>query len=91
MKKKIDSSVATKVTKSIIFAVLIIYSLSMILLLVWGFLTSLKNDIDYSLLKNKFGLPNATISGEELKFLNYRLIFENFSLKNLIIEYFSDF
>ena len=81
MKKKIDSSVATKVTKSIIFAVLIIYSLSMILLLVWGFLTSLKNDLDYSLLKNKFGFPNATISGEELKFLNYRLIFENFSFK----------
>ena len=53
----------------------------MIFLLLWGFLTSLKNELDYSLMKNKFGFPNMQISGEEMKFLNYRLIFENFSFK----------
>lgn len=67
-----------------ICVVLSVYALTIISILAWGFLTSLKNDVDYTLLKNKFGLPNLKYSKEEfLSLKNYRLIFSAFEFKRV--------
>ena len=63
--------------------VLIVYSLIMIFMLLWGLNTSLKSDSDYFDLGNRLGFPNLSNevfgSREEfLHFKNYKLVFENF-------------
>lgn len=72
--------------------VLILYALVMILMLLWGINTSLKNDMDYSNRKNPVGLPflgeGLGNSREEFFHLkNYILVIQNLKYNNLITYY----
>lgn len=58
--------------------VLAAYALSIICVLGWGFLTSLKSEIDFGTMGNHIGLPNMELSrNEALKFSNYSKVFQN--------------
>lgn len=84
---------AKKVTplKVIVFTVLILYSLSMIAILVWGALTSFKSQIDFADFKNHFGLPNPKYSSEALKFGNYLSVGDNLTYSVSGSSYYSLF
>ena len=84
-KSKLDYTVIT-----VIAAVLIIYSAIMILMLVWGFLTSLKSNMDFSTMGNVLGLPDKEFSRNELLFGNYKTIWENFSFTKSVSYYSGD-
>ena len=62
---------STSVLSWFVFAMLILYSLTIVLPLIWMVVTSLKSRIDY--MENVFGFPSA------LHFENYRVAFDNFS------------
>lgn len=75
--------------------VLIIYSLIMIFMLLWGLNTSLKNDMDYSNRHNYLGLPflgeGFGSSREEfLHLANYKLVIENLKYQNIFSYYKGD-
>ena len=92
-KNKMDYAVIT-----VIAAILIVYSAIMILILVWGFITSLKSNMDFSTMGNVLGFPNSDFSRNEILFSNYKTIWDNFSfIKNIsyysgdtLIRHFSD-
>ena len=71
------SDVVSTVFKVIIFIVLCIYAATIIYLLFWGLLTSLKSDNDFTAPNNNmFGLPDLDRSEEEVFGLhNYVLVF----------------
>lgn len=66
-----------RILKTLIFTILIIYALSMTLLLLWGLITSLKSDIDFTIMGNRILLPSAEWSKNELLLLNYSLFFSS--------------
>ncbi len=84
-KKKI--SVFNKILIITVCALLAVYSLSMIYILFWGILTSLKADIDFgSPIYNTLGFPNMQYSEEEfLRLKNYALVIENFNFSDFIV------
>lgn len=84
-KSRLDYAVIT-----VIAAILIIYSAIMILMLVWGFITSLKSNMDFSTMGNVLGLPNKDFSKNEILFGNYKTIWENFSFTKTISYYSGD-
>ena len=68
--------------------VLTIYALTILFTLGWGLLTSLKSDLDYTMVKNKLGFPSLELSRNEfLKLGNYRLIFESFEFEKSVRFY----
>lgn len=73
----------------LVFAVLLLYSLSFILLISWGFLTSLKSVIDFTDLGNVLGLPDPSLSKNELKFSNYSLVLNSFKFNVADKSYYS--
>ena len=75
---------------TVIAAILIIYSAIMILMLVWGFITSLKSNMDFSTMGNVLGVPNSDFSRNEILFSNYKTIWENFSFTKTISYYSGD-
>ncbi|MBQ0009011.1 MAG: carbohydrate ABC transporter permease [Firmicutes bacterium] len=72
---------SSRIFFSIIFMILGIYAISLIVLLVWAFLTSLKSEGAY--INNPFGLPN-----EGNIFANYIGVFKQFHLEG-IVTFFS--
>ncbi len=64
----------------IICAILILYILTLVLSLVWGFMTSLKSARDFSYYQNFLGFPNKKYSAKELKFENYLAVFEKMKI-----------
>ena len=72
-----------------VFVVLLIYSLSFIVLLAWGFMTSLKSVIDFTDLGNVLGLPDSTLSKNEIRFSNYLLVFDSFRFDVADKSYYS--
>ncbi len=62
----------------VIITILSIYTLFMLFLLLWGFNTSLKSAIDFSVCNNILGLPDPEYSADQILFGNYKLVFENF-------------
>lgn len=79
-KKQREMSAFNIIVKGIVFTILALYALSIIYLLVWGLLNSLKSSIDFTVKQNIFGFPNLEYSKEELLELkNYRLIIEKFA------------
>lgn len=59
------------------FIVLFLYAVSIILVLAWGLLTSLKSDIDFEIMSNYIGLPNLEYSkNEALRFANFGTVFK---------------
>lgn len=75
---------------TVIAAILIVYSAIMILILVWGFITSLKSNMDFSTMGNVLGFPNSDFSRNEILFSNYKTIWENFSFTKTISYYSGD-
>lgn len=61
------------------FVVLAVFSLSLILPLLWALLTSLKSAMDFDV--NVLGLPDPSLSAKELRFSNYVLVFKNFQFQ----------
>jgi len=74
-KKGLDTTL-----KVIIFTVLFLYALSMLMLLLWGFVTSLKSRQEFVLFRNTVGLPTFEKSANEIKFGNYILVFKSFNI-----------
>ncbi len=60
--------------------ILTAYILTLVLTLVWGFITSLKSSIDFSHYGNFLGFPNKKYSTDELKFGNYLSVFEKMKI-----------
>lgn len=75
---------------SIIAVILVAYSIVMIALLAWGLLTSLKSNMDFSTLGNVLGWPDKHLSDNELKFNNYKVIWENFEFDKSVSFYSGD-
>lgn len=64
---------------TVLFAVLIVYAVSIVFVLAWGFLTSLKSVEDFSDMGNVLGLPNAKWSSKQILFRNYSLVLKSFT------------
>lgn len=61
----------------ITFIILFLYAASIILVLAWGLLTSLKSDIDFEIMSNYIGLPNLEYSkNEAFRFANFGTVFK---------------
>lgn len=85
---KKNNDIFGKVFWIIIAIVLALYSLSVIATLLWGFLTSLKSQVDFVVYKNVLKLPSLEWSKEEFLHLkNYVMIFKDFKV-NEEISYF---
>ncbi len=82
MKTKVKENKKEKLSPLMIVVcvILAIYVLTLIFPLVWGFITSLKSDMDFSYFQNYLGLPNSQYSTEELKFGNYITVLEKMKL-----------
>jgi len=84
--KKIDVTKLIFIT--VICTVLVLYSLSLLLVLAWGLLTSLKSHIDFETYGNLMNLPSLEWSEAEfLKLANYTKIFADFKITNSV-DYF---
>ena len=83
MQKK-DKSVINKIFMIAISVALFVYSLTIILVLVWGLMTSFKSVLDFDYAKNVMGLPNLDASvpwnsrDAVFKISNYTEIFRLF-------------
>lgn len=74
----------------LLFAVLMLYALSIIAVLLWGFLTSLKDPIDFRDFGNVLGFPDMKWSQNEVKFYNYvDMIQRGFKVKVSDKSYYS--
>ena len=71
---------AVSVILIITFILLVIYSIVMISVLLWGGLTSLKSFHEFEDLGNVFGLPSIKFSKEELLLGNYKVILDNLKI-----------
>ena len=94
MKEKLknkETDIISIVFKVLVFAVLSLYALTIVYLLFWGVLTSLKANADFAVYDNKFGLPNLEYSKEEVFSLkNYALVLEKFQFDKSISYYWND-
>lgn len=94
LSNKMGKSVVTRIVVYVLCALLIFYSLTLLLSLYWGLITSLKNSYEFSSLEawNKVGFPNLDKNAkfnsyeEFFHFKNYVLIFQN--LKYFRVETF---
>lgn len=77
--KGVQKSLLSKFFWSVIGAFAIIYALSLLLPLVWMFLTSVKGDIDFE--RNNFGLP------KKWEWSNYVTVFNNFKIRQGLRTY----
>ena len=75
----------------IVFAVLAIYSISVLFIFIWGFVTSMKSVIDFTIMGNVIGLPDGKLSELQIKGDNYRLVTLAFDFKISRYEYQSIF
>ena len=87
MKKKEKAKISVFVVT--IFIVLLAYCASIIFPVVWGFITSLKASVDFGVLGNVIGLPDARLSSQELRFANYIRIFKRFTITTGNNSYYS--
>lgn len=72
----------------LICTILVLYTLSLILTLLWGLLTSLKSHIDFEIYGNLINIPSLKWSETEfLKFGNYTKIFKDFKITSSV-DYF---
>ena len=76
-----NKKILDKSLKSIIFVVLFVYAISMMILLLWGLLTSFKNIIDFESFGNVIGFPDKEWSSAEMRFGNYKYVLNNFNIK----------
>ncbi len=86
--KKRNSSALDVTLKTVVAVILIIYTLSILAMLLWGLINSFKSGSDFRI--DKIGFPTLERSSDELKFGNYIYIFEKFSFRR-VQEYYSLF
>lgn len=72
--------------------ILLLYSLIMIFMLLWGLNTSLKSDMDYNNRHNYLGLPFlgdgfGNSKNEFFRFNNYKLVIQNLKYQNIVNYY----
>lgn len=88
MSKRQDKSVATRVMKIFLFVVLLVYSISMVSMLLWGVMTSFKSGLDFDYFSRAIGLPQIEYSKEEMfQFKNYVEVFKHFAFDSEISFY----
>ena len=77
---KTEKTISTIIFKVLVAVVLSVYVVLIIVMLGWGFMTSLKSDLQFSMVDggDPVGLPNLAWSKNEILFGNYKLAFENF-------------
>ena len=68
-----------------ICVILLLYAVSMLILLAWGFLTTLKSRDDFMFFQNVLGFPNSEYSKDQLSFGNYSLVFKYFTVENKVV------
>ena len=96
MSLKKDKSITNKVFVIVVCALLAVYTISMIYPLVWGLLTSLKSNFDFSLFGNVAGFPNlnkddvATSWNEFFKLKNYVNVFKIATVRGIANYYSGD-
>lgn len=78
MKEKFRVKDKTGIVNWIIFAILLLYALTMIMLIFWGAITSFKHDFDFRL--NAIGLPNTEVELFGWQWSNYVEVFKNFTV-----------
>lgn len=90
--KSSGRSVTASVLKWAVFAVLVLYALSLLFPLAWGFMTSLKNRMDFGRPNNNvLGFPKKAYSSAEMfKLNNYKLILQNFYIERKASFYMGD-
>ena len=88
--KKIKFS-SVEIVMWLVFAILAIYSISVLFIFIWGFVTSLKSVIDFTIMGNVIGLPDGKLSELQIKGDNYRLVTLAFEYKIGRYEYQSIF
>lgn len=84
------------------FAILILYSLSLIFPLIWGLMTSLKHYMDFGVHGNTIGFPNFSLwskyasaiakgdyAGYDNIFGNYLIVIRNFKIKKMQAIYYT--
>ena len=87
------SETITKIVFVFLFIVLALYALTMISMLLWGLLTSLKSSDDFENLNNVMGLPNLDPenifnSRDALfKLSNYKTVIDNFMIEKRAVYY----
>lgn len=74
----------------VIGILLALFSLALILPLLWALMTTFKSVQDFTVAKNIFGLPKWSLSKNEIKFGNYILVLKNFKF-NVRGNYFIGF
>ena len=78
-KQKMKSKgVADKIFFIVLFTFLILYVISILGTLGWGLLSSFKSKADIIVKGNILGLPNPTLSAEEIRFGNYAKLLDAF-------------
>ena len=85
---KRSRNVGSKLLIGVIFAILLLYTISILYTIAWGLLTSLKSDTDFSALGNAMGLPNWKLSEREIKLYNYTYLLQVFELE-VVAKYYS--
>ena len=68
------TDIVSKIFKIVICSILCVYAVTIVYLLFWGLLTSLKADLDFTRFDNKFGLPNLKYSKEEALGLSHYIL-----------------
>lgn len=73
----------------IVCVLLIIYSISLFVPLLWGLLTTFKSSKDFGVIGgyNILGLPNPKYSANEIRFGNYKEVFSGFSVSTRVSFY----
>ncbi len=83
------SGIIGKIFVGILFSALIIYAVSMIMLLLWGLMTSMKSRRDFN--TNALGFPKWSQSKNNIiKLENYKLIFSKFKISSSEAFYSGD-
>lgn len=89
-KQKAKQSVGDIIFKACAITILSIYVLALLLLLVWGVITSLKSRIDFAGYENVVGLPSWKWSKEEIMLGNYKAVLKLFYVPATEIFYVGD-
>lgn len=74
-----------KVVVIALFVILMVYAISMLFPLLWGFLTSLKSSLDFDTLRNVLGFPDMEYSKDTFfKLSNYTAMFKDINLSRSV-------
>lgn len=88
--KKQEKNPLNIIVKIILLVILSLYTLSMILMFVWGIVTSLKSSFEFLYMQNILGFPTLEHSKDELLFANYRRAFRYFEFTKQVSFYFGE-